>query len=220
MKRPNLSVVLGAAATAVQVGSAKEPPQRNNANLETAFISVTRTRAFDYNWKERLEAIRPSSHPLMPFTQYRQYQDQLYTAVRILNETVKVDFSTTIDDVRNAFDRLRAARHDGNLFLRQTNRGMTDYQMRGEDLSALLDLTTIAAKDSSLQKALGHQWLREQKQRDNVRDGWQLRVDLQNGLNATLPSSYAEELYKRAIFHFQEKDALSARIETSGIKLV
>ena len=221
MTKPKLSVVWDAKKMAPPVGNAKEPPQREGSNLNYSFSRVSRTRAFDYDWKRRLETIAPHSHPQMPFKEYREYEGRLHDAVRILNSTIKVEFSSSVIDVLSAFKRLRAARHNGNEYLRKyTNHGMSDYHMAGEDLEALMRLALVAREGSALRSALENKWLRDQLKRDNSQDGASLRSDMQYGLDASIPGSAEEALYKKAIGWLMHADDRAALADRLGLKLV
>jgi hypothetical protein len=220
MDRPKLSVVLTAAATAPAVGSAKEPPRRPSL-LKSQFspASIER-RAFNYDWQKQLADITPHSHPQMPFTLYSDYEARLYRAVKIINMISAGAHPETAEDVLEAFSRLRAARHDDNRFRRLDNRGRSDFDMKGEDMEALLQLAMVARPGSSLRARLESEWLRGTLQRDNERDAWQLRTDLTTGLNGTIPHTDEEYLYKSALAKLAEKDARAAKMEASGLSLV
>ena len=220
MDKPRLSVVLTAAATAPAVGRPKEPPRRP-ASLTSEFspASIER-RAFNFNWQQQLADIAPHSHPQMPFTLYRDYEARLYRAVKIINTISASAHPETAEDVLEAFGRLRAARHDDNSFRRLTNQDRSEFAMKGEDMEALLQLAMVARPGSSLRVRLESEWLRGTLQRDNDRDAWQLRTDLMNGLNSTIPNTDEDYLYRLALAKLAEKDARAAKLEASGLSLV
>lgn len=202
------------------VSHAKEPPRRASDLISEFSPASIERPAFTYDWREQLAAIAPSSHPQMPFTQYRDYEQRLYRAVKILNTLVQVERAESAEDVLGAFDRLRAARHDDNRFRRITNQGRTDFDMKGEDMEALMQLAMVAEKGTALRARLEGEWVRETMLRDNARDGWQLRTDLKRGLANTIPTTDEETLYKTVLAKFAEKDARAAKMEASGLRLV
>ncbi len=219
MTSRHLSVVWRAVETAAPVGNAKEPPQRDDVAIEAYIASLTE-KPFAYDWEERLRAVSPVTHPQMAFNEYRQYKDRLYDAVKILNATPEVETEYAGECVREAFWRLRAARHIQNTHNREINRGRNDFEMQCEDMEALLELAVFVQPNSSVKTRLLHDWKSGVLNLDTGRDAWHLRTNLARNYRHAIPGSEEATHYETMLRHFKGQDLRRERIAQSGLDLV
>lgn len=221
MDKPNLSVVHTAAATAVEVGSAKEPPRR--PDLRPSFKYAVIKKTFKNDWQEQLEkicAFNGETDHLMRYDNYHHDKNNLYHAVRCLNHTSDVEREYAGEAVLVAFWRWRDRCTSQNKYNNHTHRGVSDFHMDGKNLEELVDLAARASKGSALRTALEHDWMKRMVKRDNPRDAEALRKEIADGYARAIPNSYEEHVYFKADVKFKQIDSLHARMAERGMSIV
>lgn len=217
MNNPNLRLAWAAAP----VSHPKEPPQRSAVTSEESVADlVAEARdAFKYDWRSRLNDVRPATHPKMRYDSYREDKEKLFTAVKILNATPFVDSDRAAARVLAAFARLRDAAHLQNEYNnREFNCGMDRIHLEAADMKALLELTVYTPKGSALRQALESSWLYGMSGRYTEDDGWRLRNEAISGLRQSIPNSDEAVLYERFLLELGKFER-ETRIEASSLRL-